>query len=312
MKQLMHNNMKTITYMKTTTLIFICFFFLGCSSNNDNSKEKSAQTDSTVKTNQLNISILLDLSDRVDKIKYPEKPEHFERDIAIIKYITEIFVKDMEKHGTFMSKGKLKVIFSPKPQDPNVNLLAEKLNIDLDVMDSKGKKSVHDDLTTIFTDNLSKIYQSTISAQKWIGSDIWRFFKNDVKDYCVSRNPNYRNILVILTDGYIYHIDSKESDKNRFAYLLPENINNNKLRNNTNWEIDIDKHDFGLITKRADLDNLEILVLEISPSPSYKNDEDIIKFVLAKWFKEMKVKRYAIFNSDLPQYTKQRIIDFIK
>lgn len=272
----------------------------------------NGQSTKTSQTSQLNITILLDLSDRIDVKKYPEKPEHFERDIANIKYVTEMFVHDMEKRGTFMAKGKLKVVFSPKIQDPNVNLYAQKLNIDLSAMDNKQKKDIHDNLTSIFSSNLSKIYESALSSKKWIGSDIWRFFKNDVKDYCVDRNPDYRNILIILTDGYIYHVDSKDQNNNRFAYLLPENITKYKLRNNPNWEQELKKQDFGLISKRSDLESLEVLVLEVSPSPSYKNDEDIIKVVLSKWFDEMKVNRYAIFNSDLPEYTKTRISDFIK
>lgn len=284
------------------------------SGNNDKSRNEVEQTSNNVvvQPDQLNITLLLDLSDRIDPKKYPEKPEHFERDIAIVKYFSELFVKDMEMRGTFMAKGKLKVIFSPKPQDPNVNLLAEKLSVDLSNMGSKQKKDVHDNLTNNFTESVTKIYNGTLSQSKWIGSDIWRFFKNDVKDYCVETKPNYRNILVILTDGYIYHRDSKDQNGNRYAYLLPENISKFNLRKNQNWEQELDKQDFGLIAKRSDLNNLEVLVLEISPSPSYKDDEDIIKVVLGKWFKEMKVKRYGMYNSDLPQYTKQHIDQFIK
>ncbi len=303
--------------MKYLLILFAVFFFIGCGSSSSDfapNEEiaKVAGDKTTVKPDQLNITLLLDLSDRIDTKKYPEKPEHFQRDIANIKYFTELFVRDMEKKGTFMAKGKLKVIFSPKPQDPNVNLFAEKLNVDLSTMDNKQKKDIHDNLTNIFTDNVTKIYNATLSQSKWIGSDIWRFFKNDVKDYCIENNPNYRNILVILTDGYIYHEDSKDRNGNRYAYLLPENIAKYNLRKNPNWEQELEKQNFGLITKRTDLENLEVLVLEISPSPNYKNDEDIIKAVLAKWFKEMKVKRFGLFNSDLPEYTKQRINDFIK
>lgn len=299
--------------MKYTLLIFWSFLFCGCGSD---SAEKTTATQSaevaTTQPPQLNITLLMDLSDRIDTKKYPEKPEHYQRDISNIKYFTELFIKDMEKRGTFMSKGKLKVIFSPKPPDPNVNIFAEKLNVDLSAMDNKQKKYVHDHLTADFTDNITKIYNTTLSESKWLGSDIWRFFKNDVKDYCIEGKPGYRNILVIFTDGYIYHRDSKDKAGNRYAFLLPEIITKYKLRNNQNFEQELEKQDFGLLTKRNDLTDLEVLVLEVSPSPSFKNDEDIIKAVLAKWFTEMKVKRYAIFNSDLPEYTKQRINDFIK
>jgi hypothetical protein len=301
--------------MKIYVIIFSALLLFGCrSENKDKSTNEEEETSNTTvaQPDQLNITLLLDLSDRIDTKKYPEKPEHFERDIAIIKYFSELFVKDMEKRGTFMAKGKLKVIFSPKPQDPNVNLLAEKLSVDLSIMDSKQKKDVHDNLINNFKVSITKIYNGALSQNKWIGSDIWRFFKNDVKDYCVESDKNYRNILVVLTDGYVYHRDSKDQNGNRYAYLLPENISKFNLRKNPNWEQELEKQDFGLITKRNDLDNLEVLVLEVSPSPNYKNDEDIIKAILAKWFKEMKVKRFAIYNSDLPQYTKQHIDEFIK
>jgi hypothetical protein len=300
--------------MRFYALLFSTLFLFSCGSeSNDKSTNGEEQSSNTVEQpDQLNITLLLDLSDRIDTKKYPEKPEHFERDIAIVKYFSELFVKDMEKRGTFMAKGKMKVIFSPKPQDPNVNLLAEKLSVDLSVMDSKQKKEVHDNLINNFTESITKIYNGTLSESKWIGSDIWRFFKNDVKDYCVESKPNYRNILVVLTDGYIYHQDSKDQNGNRYAYLLPNIISKYNLRKNPNWEQELEKQDFGLISKRNDLENLEILVLEISPSPNYKNDEDIIKSILSKWFKEMNVKRFGIYNSDLPEYTKQRINDFIK
>lgn len=289
-------------------------FIWGCSSNtSENSTNKASNTSNVEPQHkQLNITILLDLSDRIDKTKYPEKPEHYERDIEIVKYFSELFVKEMEEKGTFMAKGKLKVIFSPKPKDPNINLLAEKLSIDLSVLDNKQKKAVHDNIGRTFTESITKIYTGALSENKWIGSDIWRFFKNDVRDYCIDANPDYRNILVVVTDGYIYHQESKDQYGNRYAYLLPENITKYNLRGNPNFEQEIEKQDFGLITKQNDLEDLEVLVLEVSPAPNYKNDEDIIKSILTKWFKEMKVKRFDIFNSDLPQYTKQRINDFVK
>lgn len=295
--------------------LLIVFFLLtgGCGSSGSSSvSSQSGEKTNSLQPQQLNITILCDLSDRIDVKKYPEKPEHFERDLAIVKEVSNYFIKDMENKGAYSAKGKIKVIFSPKPQDPNINVWAEKLNVDLSKMDPKQKKDVHDNISKTFADNLGKIYNSALTSNKWLGSDIWRFFKNDVKDYCVDNNPEYRNILIILTDGYIYHQDSKDRNESRFAYILPELFDQFKLRNNPNWKENIVKQDFGLITTRSDLNDLEVLVLEVTPSPNNKNDEDIIKVVLSKWFEDMKVKRFAIFNSDLPEYTKQRINDFMK
>jgi hypothetical protein len=294
--------------------VFVALFLFSCGNDNTKTSDTGATGTAQVKganTQQLNLTILLDLSDRIDPKTNPDKPEHYERDLQITKYLAEYFVKEMEKKGTYMAKGKMKVIFHPKPQDPNINVAVEKLDINLAGMDTKQKKEVHDNLVNNVTGNLSGIYQSTIKQNKWIGSDIWRFFKNDVTDYAVEKDLNYRNVLVILTDGYIYHEDSKEREANRYAYLTSKLFDQYKLRNNTSWASEMEKQDFGLITKRHDLQNLEVLVLEVSPSAGHKDDEDIIKTVLSKWFDDMKVKRSAVYNSDLPEYTKKRIDNFL-
>ena len=119
----------------------------------------------------------------------------------------------------------------------------------------------------------------------------------------------YRNILIILTDGYIYHADSRYREQNKYSYLLTNNIKNYRK---TNYEQLINNDNFGLIAKRNDLNNLEVLVLEISAEDNrHRIDEDITKFAIGNWFKEMNVAKYQIFSSDLPANTKKRIENFL-
>lgn len=292
-------------------IVTIAFTFFSCASNSDN--ETSVEKSNSMKIEkQLNITILLDLSDRIEPTKYPCKPEHFERDIEIVNYFTEIFKEDMEAKGAFKAKGKLKVIFSPKPNDSGINQIASNLSIDLSkASNTKEKKAIFDEVSNTFKKNLESIYSKTIKTKKYLGSSTWRFFKNDVVDYCIENDTNYRNILVLITDGYLYHADSKDIKKNRSAYLLSRLIESNGLRSE-NWDEKINEKDYGYITTRNDLNNLDILVLEISPSPNYTNDEDIIKAYLSKWFKEMNVNSFELYNTDLPEYTKKRIDKFIK
>lgn len=303
--------------MKISKLIILSIFAIGLfSCKNDTKKEGSkpqTQEKSAKKEidKQLNITILLDLSDRIEPTKYPNSPEHFERDIEVVNYFTELFKKDMAKKGAFMAKGKMKVIFSPRPNDSEINNIASQLSIDLSkTKNTKEKKEIFDNVSLNFKENLSKIYSKTIEAKKYPGSDIWRFFKNDVVDYCIEENNNYRNILVLITDGYLYHKNSTDKNKNRTAFLLPKKIASNGLRN-SNWKEKFNSQDFGYITSRKDLNNLDVLVLEINPSEKFKNDEDVIKEYLNKWFTEMNVNSYKLYNSDLPQYTKSKIDKFI-
>jgi hypothetical protein len=301
--------------MKITNLILISSLTISLFSckdvikNNEIQSNESSNNKSKV-DKQLNITILLDLSDRIEPTKYPSSPEHFERDIEVVSYLTELFKNNMEKKGVFMAKGKIKVIFSPRPNDGEINDIASQLSIDLSEAKNKKEKKQILNLTENFKENLLKIYTKTIKTKQYRGSDVWRFFKNDVVDYCIEDDENYRNILVLITDGYLYHENSTDISDNRSSYLLPRNIESNGLRN-SNWRENFKNEDFGYITTRDDLNNLDILVLEINPSENHMNDEDIIKAYLSKWFKEMNINSFKLYNSDLPQYTKSKIEKFI-
>jgi hypothetical protein len=274
-----------------------------CSCNNQKTETKS-------QPKQLNISILLDLSDR---IKQPATPSHIERDKEIIKCITEYFKKDMEKRNAYRANGKIKVFFYPVPDNASINDISEKLKIDCSKLGNKQqkevkqRKEVYDSITELFARNISEIYNHTINKNSWPGCDIWRFFKDDLEDYCIERDTNYRNVLIILTDGYIYHKNTYFRNNNRYSYLL-DNIN--KFNSPTNWMQQINDADFGLIKARDNLNNLEIMVLEISDDKN-KTNEDILKYVIEKWFKEMNVARSKIYSTDLPSNTKKRIENFL-
>lgn len=289
-------------------IILIGFSFKGCGDNPKKQKEPKKEVE------QYNITMLLDLSNRIDpKNVYTSQTPDYTRDIEILKKFVAFFKTDIEKKGGFKAKGRMRVICSPNPTDPNINEMLSELNIDLSQFnwqETAKKKEVYDKLDNIFPENLEKIYQKSIQDRKWIGSDIWRFFKNDVKDYCVASESHYRNILVILTDGYLFHKDSKQKIDNRYSYILPEMIQGNGLRK-TNWKETFDKGDFGLIATRDDLQDLEVLVLEVNPAKGNVADEEVIKATLEKWFTEMKVKKFAIHNTDLPTHTESRIKKFL-
>jgi len=293
--------MKRLVIYSTLLLLFSC--------GNNNQSNSSTNNQRKPQEKQLNISILLDLSDRINPTKYPATPEHFQRDIEIVKTITEYFKQNMEKLTAWRAKGKIRIFFSPAPANSAINNIAESLNIDCSRLDNKGRKEVYDTITELFSQNLSEIYKQTIATNSWDGSDIWRFLKDDVKDYCIDKDSTYRNVLIIFTDGYIYHKQSMYRNQNRYSYLLQQNIN--KYRS-TNYKEEIEKDKFGLITEQKDLSNLEILVLEVNAEDSRnKIDEDILKYVISNWFEEMNVSKYQIFSSDLPANTRKRIENFL-
>lgn len=299
--------------MKKQILYLIIFAFItGCAS-------EAGQTETTIEEpvaelKQLNISVLLDLSDRV--ILPPLQPTQSERDVEIVSVLIDVFKNSMTTKGAYLSKDKMRVLFSPAPADPNVNNIAKNLNVDLSKLDNKGKKEVYDNIEKDFEQGLKEIYELTLHEKKWIGSDIWRFFKYDAKELCIEEDPSYQNVLVIVTDGYLYHEQSvsvKDAEKpNRTTYITPKYLDAAKFWNNPNWKDKLDKDDFGFIFSGQTYENLDVMILELNPSLNHKNDEDIIRAYLSKWFDEMKIENKVIYNTDLPQNTKNRIESFFK
>jgi len=293
-------------------LLFISVAFFSCDSEDKQAHENKAPSAESKLGKQVKISILWDLSDRISPSIHNEIPSNADRDVAIIKYFAEILKADMDRKGAFFAKGKLKVFFSPVPHDADINALAAKLDVDLSNKDVKTKKGIYDSMAGDFERTAKKITEVTIKTSKWEGSDVYRFFKNDVKDYCTSKDSSYRNILVILTDGYIYHPQSKVKNGNKSEYILADNLKLLGLRDNINYKSVFESKHCGLIATRNDLDNLEVLVLEVNSEANHKNDEDIIKLYLQDWFKQMNVKNYEVYNTDLPDNTKKRITNFLQ
>jgi hypothetical protein len=301
--------MKKILYVALTALFVALIAFLyECGSNSKKNEEPSGS--SPIKGPiQLNVSILLDLSDRVIQ---PMQPAQSERDIEIVSVLINVFKKGMQSKGAYQAKDKIQILFNPTPTDSNINNIAKQLNVDLSKMDNKQKKVVYDNIEKDFEQGLREIYDLTLKTKKWVGSDIWRFFKRDAQELCIENDTNYRNILIIVTDGYLYHTQSLYRQNNRTAFITGIYLQKEGFRNNPNWQAKFDSKDYGLIFSGQTFENLEVMVLEVNSSSQHKNDEDIIRAFLDKWFEEMKIKNAVIYNTDLPANTKRRIENFFK
>ncbi|KGL62930.1 hypothetical protein PHEL85_2726 [Polaribacter sp. Hel1_85] len=196
--------------------------------------------------------------------------------------------------------------FDPAPLNENINRISSQLkyhisrdNVNLELLD---------EIKEVYSFRPKEIYELAIEDNLYIGSDTWRFFKNKVKDYCIEEN--YRNILVILTDGYIYHRNTKIIEDNQTSYLTPQDIRKFKLTSR-NWKERIEKENYGFIPAVENLNNLEVLVLGINPDKKNAYEQDVIVKYWNDWFKVMKVNKYEIKNAGLPSNMDKIIKDFI-
>jgi hypothetical protein len=253
----------------------------------------------SVDTNNINVSILLDLSDRIDPQTNPNPTmQYFQRDTEYIKTIEKGFLNHIKSKKIITYDDQMQVFFNPEPSDPKMNEFTKELKVSFNKDTSKDYFS---SVEKKYSELPSNIYQSAIKDGNYVGSDIWEFFKNKVKDYCIK--DDRRNILFILTDGYMYHADSKFEEKKensyKTSYLTTKLIRSNNLIN-SDFKNTIEKNKFGFVKANDNLNNLEVIVLGINPEKGNPFEEAVIKEYWENWFKEMKIKKYQIKSTDLP------------
>ena len=272
-------------------------------------KEGESRPDKTTNdvSNNLNISILLDLSDRISPTKFPNQTmEYYLRDVGYINSVAEAFKNHLNTKRVIQADDKIQLFFDPAPFNPEINKISNDLKIEI-TKDNISKEEI-DKIKEKYTSESLEIYKLAIKDNNYVGSDIWNFFKNKINDYCIE--DNYRNILVVLTDGYIYFKNSKIQEGNMTTYLTPEVIRANGL-NKSNWSETMINKKNAFIPTNTDLSNLEILVLGINPNTKNAYEEDVIKAYWTNWFETMKVKRYEIHSSELPSDMDKVIETFI-
>ncbi|OXA87999.1 hypothetical protein [Flavobacterium hibernum] len=292
------------TLLKYLAPLLLVLFF---SCKDDEKKEHKETAVKSAVSENYNISILVDLSDRISIKKNPNPTmEFYQRDLGYIKSVSEAFTQHLKAKRIRQINDKMQLFFNPEPLDPAINSISQKLKIVID--QNNASKDLLNSINSNYASQTLKIYESAIKDDNYIGSDIWRFFDTKVKDQCIENKA--RNILVILTDGYMFYESTIMKDRNRTSYITPELIRKNSLNNN-DWEKNFKDQDFGFIKIDTDLSDLEVLILGINPSKNNPYEEKVIKAYWTKWLTEMKIKHFEIKNADLPSNMDKIIKDFI-
>lgn len=282
--------MNTKKIIPITVLLTIAFTLLAACSGGKSSNNSDENT-ATAKSNKpLNISIYLDLSDRLER---QMAPSQMERDIEIVKYLTEKVKVHAVSQKILPSRDRIKVFFYPTPNDSKIALLSQDLEMDLSKAQPAEKKQMLLDFQEKFNSSLTKIYEATMQAKNWIGSDIWGFFKKQVDTYCIREDA--RNIIVILTDGYLFYAPNKMKDGNNYSYILPQTLSDPNSC---------------LIVSRQGLENLEVLLLEVNPYDPKHQDQ--METILQNWFSGMGVQKMYVGQTDQPSNTRLIIDKFMK
>lgn len=258
------------------------------------------------KPTRINICVLLDLSDRISPAL---QPLQVERDKRVINGILELFEEQTRKKLYVNSNDSLRVAVAEQPTGYGSTLLkiSDDMTIDMSELKITRKREQFPVLKEQFTNKVNELYQVASANTAFAGADLWRFFREDLDKYRAvgTEQQTVRNILLILTDGYITFGDQKKRPRegNRASYMEV-----GKLRHN-GWEKEFDAKDIGLISAGKHPD-WEVQVLEVNPHRT--EDMPIVSKYWAKWFEEMGIQHYRIEKTtDSARMSKQLVTSFL-
>jgi hypothetical protein len=254
----------------------------------------------------LNISILIDLSNRIDPAVDPKQPDQFERDLSIVRHFGNMFKQDVTRHTTFQTNASLKVYFHPEPNDPVISHAAQQLVAECrsgnQAEVARVNRMTYQSLDSNLMHGMRSIYDKARLSKYYPGSNIWRFMKDEATFKCIRDTSKFRNILVILTDGYMYYQNELHKEGNRFSYIERNMPHVARFRKSSNVEQDLEKDDFGFLGFNHQLPGLEVLVMEMSPLVDFPQDFDIMKAYWSKWLRELGIKKFGLFKSEQPAH----------
>jgi hypothetical protein len=259
------------------------------------------------KENNLNISVLLDLSDRI------EEPKTISKDVAYLSSLANAFLQHINTKKSVLLEDRIQLFFNPEPTSGEINEIAENLNIHFN---KDSSVELIKDTKRLYSTEPLKLYElakadANGQKQNYPGSDIWRFFKDNAQDYSI--DDCHRNILVILTDGYMYYENTQMKEENRTSYLTPNSLAKLNLKS-SKWKEEMEEKDLGFIPAAENLNDLEVLVIGIN---SLNDDnpyaQDIITEYWSKWFEEMGITKenYKIKSAVIASNMEKVISDFI-
>ncbi|TEB40867.1 hypothetical protein D0809_28425, partial [Flavobacterium circumlabens] len=108
-----------------------------------------------------NISLLLDLSDRISLEKNPNPTmEYYQRDLGYIKSVSESFTQHLKSKRIRQINDKMQLFFNPEPKDPEINSISEKLKIVIDK--DNASKDLLNSINSNYAAQTSKIYESAL------------------------------------------------------------------------------------------------------------------------------------------------------
>lgn len=107
----------------------------------------------------------MDLSDRIDPVKYPNASmPYYQRDLYYIKSVEQAFVDHIKHKKILQLNDQMQVFFDPEPQNPQMNKLSQQLRVRFD------KNSTKDQITGV--DKVLQRFHLKFINRLFVGNNI--------------------------------------------------------------------------------------------------------------------------------------------
>jgi hypothetical protein len=265
----------------------------------------------------LNLIIVPDLSKRiVDEIN---NPDQISNDTVILNYIWTEF----ENHTKFKIDSRDRLIVDVTDKDQAIGqfrTLANNLIFDLSEHKGKINRLYFDDTTVRarYSKNIKQLYELAKSHPS--GADYWNYFRHDLSKHIQKSTlfNNYRNVLIIITDGYL------ETEKVLYTGdWTTRNFLAEKIKKKYSEEEILNRIKIPDIAQKFPM--LEVLMLEVYKRTKYSpqepkdkgtsEDYNILSVLWSDWFKRLEIKnvneKFFIYRNNATQLTKDEIDKFI-
>lgn len=240
---------------------------------------------------RLSATVAVDLSSRIDPDSLPNQAI---RDQAAVNAVLDVFRQTVKQKLYIASNDRLSVELIPQKDNPQAFGYLDRLTINMASTPVDERRQSLDSLTADFRAYLDTLYAEATEIERYWGADLHRYFEEFRVDTGASSSAPARNVLVVLTDGYVIAEDNMYREGCRSNYLNADILD--QFREQSNWEKEFERRDCGLIPPRHDLGNLEVLVIGLRPR-SHFNEGAILRRYWSKWMREMNVQRFSIHPS---------------
>lgn len=264
--------------------------------------------------NSMNITVLMDVSDRVTGSVSPGF-SIVQHDADLSRILTESFICFESNKPIALWRDDLRFIMSPIPNGfqnvQKVNNSSLKFDAKSgvtkggEILQGKNVLGQLGEIPTEISMDIKELESNILNESNFHGSDIYSFFAfGEVQNFI---NPDKRNVLIIITDGYIYHTDSKLRASNGVTYFTKRTFDGLGLNLN-NYKDILSKPANQLIPLESDVDlkDLEVYVFGVDSGWRSK----AIEFMWDQWL-DGKVKNIEVYPLQNPAIQEQQILDIV-